>query len=1409
MAQMQFTFEGDEPPEASAQIRREQSLDPFSGHPPTPRRLLLPKLSSDALTRVSKAFNLSPTSKLGTLVSSMVVRRGWDSPSDLNLLSAGLSALPDPYALKNFEPVVARIRDALTKHQPIAIVGDFDVDGITSLAILGRLFQSANAPHTLISPNRQLDGFGISERISDQILAGHSASGESYGLVILVDHGSQAHEQIDRLRRQGIDVVVADHHVVHGDLPNALVINPRQPGCGWHAQYPCAAALSQLIATAVAEVCQLPRPDLGLAAIGTIADMVPLTASSMCNRVIARAGLSDLRRTANPGILALAKALSIGRDQQAPERFMFTSEDIAFLIGPTLNASGRLDDANICVELLTTDNADRAREIAVALVKTNSERKKGEGALLIRSLLTLGARESLPHMLVHSDEAHHLGLNGLLAQRLAQRWGRPALVLAPKDETLLVGSGRAGTEQYDVFSLLHRANGRAQNSGSGFVRYGGHKPAGGVTLRREHLPAMERLLNETCAELYGTPLTSIDVVADCQMRLSDLKPALFAQCEALLEPFGNGFASPRLLVRRVQIEGIRPPRNPGGRFSLTLTQGAGRIDALIGSELWDPRIEHGATLDIVASPMKLYRNEERFIQLSVIGCVVTKGPRALLSVTEKTERSDAKSFSGTKELTLPSRYIPPEPRSIVELETSSLNTSGDHSGRLRRSAQPKKLTQRCNELKQAQIQFDGRYLYPHLEALEPDYFSPKPTELYAEAWRRLCDTHGLSFDYSTLELRPAALEFIEYFFQKGGSHVLQAPTNSGKTKIALMIASHFVRTGDRAVFVAPTREIAQQVYADLPSLFGPEAPRLLLMAGSPSVRRRNLACFTNGYIVATAATLRNDVKSGALVLNDRDLIVIDECHHATGKDSAVSIIEHAKDRGARRLLLSATPWQVKKDESATNVNTLLTLAGADHIFPLNRRPHPNTIAVQFCHLSPEMKVADLYLRQAMDTLREALLLETDRSIGETAEALRDRYASDTPEPLRVLSPETLDALRKPQTILALIHPLTTHDLELKELLGKLLAIRKEAKQTLTQPEGEYVSLNKVRHLTSTIVSALGYNSKQYWLSRGALELTFLHRALINEGVPSFLLRSLEKRCGLLFPKPLSPKDKKSAWGEHITDLYLKDRSPFIERAFAAVAPGDAKTLWRTAELEALFATTSREWFAMKASERSAAFRTGYAAVKRKLLRSCEDTNFFAHPADEFILHDIQRHGQKSFIWVDKIEQVKWLAEHMNRQLGGGGTAVVGLTGAGRPGQIGMTGRERDRSLGAYRDDPNTRVIIGTTALNEGIDVQGVTGYERALKGSFIQSTQKAGRPGRRDRPGEIVILCVTRQHYRTVISNIGKSIENQEMLNAFRAEVVASVGLPPAAAPLAEQTPAPRRRTRKKDQQDDNRPRLF
>jgi single-stranded-DNA-specific exonuclease RecJ len=1349
------------------------SIPPLTVYPPTRRKIYKNSVAQDTFQEFAKELRVNPNSSLANLVIPILINRGISSSALLQRLSPDSSHTPSPYLARNFPEAIKTLSDITTSKEPVCVVGDYDVDGMMSTAIVGRFLRAFDVPCSLILPNRFLDGFGINQRIVDLILKGHTQTGAQFKLVILADHGSQAHKFIDQLLNAGIEVIILDHHKVESP-PKGIFVNPRQPGCGWSGEYPCAAQLAQRLCEEVAKTLGVYySADRSSSAIAAIADMVSLSIDSPANRLEVRPGLADLRRTEDPVLVELFTALGISREPTS-KHFRITSSDIAFNIAPALNAVGRLRDANICVELFTEASAKRRAEIIREIRETLAERKKLEGELLLLALNEVAQFRKLPPVIFLYNDRFHIGLVGLIAQKIAQRFGRPAIVCGPNGDKIAVASGRQGLPCYDVYAILRKADeimkGEDPHGLSGFLRSGGHPPAGGASIHRDMLDRIGPALIKAFKLLnFPTPPDEIKTLADCSMRISDLDPKLFEQAESLYEPAGNGFPYPQIKISRCIVKNIRAPRNPGGRYVLRLKQGEHEIDALLGAEhYYEQDIFHGASLDIVATPIKFYRNLERSLQLSITAYV------CLTSVDGNKDNSANKPSSpnppspSSKDISSQrTSYLLPKPKNLGGADFTTKNYY-DSVAR-----QSRKLREQLSKLAKLQNQFDQRFIYTDLEELVPDPWSPKPDEFHKQAWQKVIDDYQLHFDYSKLEMRPEALECIRWFCERNDNMILQAPTGSGKTMLALILASRYLKAGKRVIFSTRSRELANQVFEVVQQGFlGGETPRLLLMGDSRANKAKpNVHDFQHGIIIGSDAKLSRSIKNGDLKCGPEELVIADECHHTRNRDSSANVVRHARDQHARVVLLSATPWQVAAGKSTgSDIDLLKEISGA-RIFPLNRPPHRNKISEAFCELSPQMKEADARLRELMETYRDEIRSIIDGRIKSLLPSLHSAFALDTPDEIRMPTSDLLDSIKRDQLVLDFIHPSNDTQLQLKDNLAKHLEVRKTAIRDLTQKDGEYASINKIISLLKRTGEYFTYDSDLYWLSRGALELAHLNRILINDGVPGFMTRILEKRAGILFPKPIPRSEKPSAWGRHITELYAGPRSEFIQLAFEAVAPGTAKDLWAISCLEGHFKYSSSSWNKIRFKERATPFKIGIKSIRQAMLKTFESPDFFAHPADQFILNDILRDtSKKSFIWVDKVETAAWLAAHMNRQLEPYDLRAVALTG-------GMTSAARDQALNDFKNDPKTSVIIGTSTLNEGIDAEGTRGYDKAQKGSFIQSTQKAGRLGRRNASGEIVICLSTIGHYRTMLSNISKSIKNQEILNASRDEILAEAGL--------------------------------
>jgi len=331
--------------------------------PPVARRVVMPQLDTAEVKRVAESLT-GFSARARELLAHFLVARGLSEPDRIHeLLNLSLADIPRPSSVKNLAQAAQRLVRAIAGKESIGIVGDYDVDGVTSVAQLVRFLGRQGVSPSWHIPNRALDGYGISDRIVGKLL------NDSCSLVLLVDHGTHSVQEVQALRRGGADVIILDHHQITGEVAPGLLVSPHQEGCGLHTSSPCASLLSWYLVWMCEEVRSGRRcdpPGCGLAGMGTIADVMPL---SGVNRMVAVTALRELRDVRNVPLGLQQLALQLGVDLTS-----LSSSDIAFYLGPAINAAGRLDDAGQCVELLTTSDPLRARTIARSLHEINERR---------------------------------------------------------------------------------------------------------------------------------------------------------------------------------------------------------------------------------------------------------------------------------------------------------------------------------------------------------------------------------------------------------------------------------------------------------------------------------------------------------------------------------------------------------------------------------------------------------------------------------------------------------------------------------------------------------------------------------------------------------------------------------------------------------------------------------------------------------------------------------------------------------------------------------------------------------------------------------------------------------------------------------------------------------------------------
>lgn len=510
------------------------------------------------------------TQELGipSAIAEVLSRRGLKSVEEARaFLYPGSAGLYPPEQMLGMSPAVLRLRAALERHEPILIYGDYDVDGTIATVLLKtaleRVAMTLGVPSDVRYhiPHRIREGYGIQQTRIEE------AASEGVRLIVSVDTGIRAFAAAEDAKRLGLDLIVTDHHLPENDarVPDAIaVLNPNQPDCHYPNKEICGAGVSFKLAQALLESSAKDAEDLQkikdkllpsflkLLAIATIADAVPLTGE---NRTITSLGLRELRKPSQVGLKSLMELASI--DLSRP----ISASDVGFRLAPRINAAGRMDIASDVVEMFLTREPVLARELAEKLHRLNEDRRATEAAALEEienRLKTMGETpQGLAACLVLDDEASsgksettgwHRGVIGILASRVVDRTGKPALVIS-HEEGEAYGSGRSvkGFHLLDALTSVH-----LETSASLFTRFGGHAHAVGFSLPSAKVQELRERM-ELYAQSHapsGLPEDSLEY--DAELRLGEIGPT-FLEWFEMLGPFGNGNPEPVFFSRAVRL----------------------------------------------------------------------------------------------------------------------------------------------------------------------------------------------------------------------------------------------------------------------------------------------------------------------------------------------------------------------------------------------------------------------------------------------------------------------------------------------------------------------------------------------------------------------------------------------------------------------------------------------------------------------------------------------------------------------------------------------------------------------------------------------------------------------------------------------------------------------------------------
>jgi single-stranded-DNA-specific exonuclease len=493
------------------------------------------------------------------LWATLLVSRGIRSAAEAQAFLSP-DALSDPFLLSGMDRAVARVRAAIQTGERIAVYGDFDADGVTASALLASALKDLGGDTVPYLPHRTLEGHGL------HIPALRSLKQQGVGLIITVDCGITAIDEVAAAQALGMDVVVTDHHVPGEAMPPALaVVSPLLDPSSPLAHF-AGAGLAFKLAQALHLASSQPLPPalLEMAAIGTVADLTPLLGE---NRVLVHHGLRALRASASPGVLALAAQSSIRLDK-------LDAESLSFGLVPRINAAGRLGSPDLSFALLTAPDLAAAQPLAASLERLNRERQELTTRLVVSALPEAG-QQAAEHALIFLARSDFLpGTNGLVASRLVDQYRRPSVVASMSDG-IAVASARSvpGFNLADAFR-------RAQKGVRGVVRFGGHAAAAGFTAHTHALPElMSALRLEASRQLAGAVSTQV-LHIDAEVPVRALLGDTFRFLERL-GPFGVGNPTPLFLTRGVQLVGARRMGAQGQHLSMKLRHGQAIWDAVM------------------------------------------------------------------------------------------------------------------------------------------------------------------------------------------------------------------------------------------------------------------------------------------------------------------------------------------------------------------------------------------------------------------------------------------------------------------------------------------------------------------------------------------------------------------------------------------------------------------------------------------------------------------------------------------------------------------------------------------------------------------------------------------------------------------------------------------------------------
>lgn len=529
----------------------------------------------------AKALGVSP------IVTRIMRNKDLDTvESQRAFLNSSMDNLHKPELMKDMEKAVLIIMEKIREGRSIRVIGDYDIDGICSTYILVEGLRRVGAEVSYDIPDRVKDGYGINENIIKK------AYDEGVDTIVTCDNGIAAIEQIKYAKELGMTVVITDHHevpfvrdeetceITYKRVAGDAVVNPKQPDCSYPFKLLCGGAIAYKVITCLYKKLEMPdwqvKADMFIeyAAIATIGDVVDLIDE---NRIIASEGLKRLKTTSNIGLDKLMDLCGVNRER-------LSSYHVGFVIGPCLNAAGRLETAKKGLELLRCEDFSLAEKLAAELVELNNTRKSMTEEGVISAVRQGESKEDKKVLVIYLPDVHE-SIAGIIAGRVREHFNKPVFVLTDSadegEDNMIKGSGRS-IEGYNMFEALIECDEYLQ-------KYGGHEMAAGLSLSGDMLETFEKALNDRCK------LTDEDMIRkvwiDVPMPIAYATEELVNQL-SLLEPFGKGNEKPVFATKNVRIKSLKIVGANQNMCKLSVYDDSGKIvDALVFASIFQGFME--------------------------------------------------------------------------------------------------------------------------------------------------------------------------------------------------------------------------------------------------------------------------------------------------------------------------------------------------------------------------------------------------------------------------------------------------------------------------------------------------------------------------------------------------------------------------------------------------------------------------------------------------------------------------------------------------------------------------------------------------------------------------------------------------------------------------------------------------